>query len=256
MAPFPDKAADGDWPAPADVVNEAGSSDIVLLCEHASRHVPMGLRKLGLEDADLARHIAWDIGAGPLARRLAVALDAPAFLGAYSRLVIDLNRPLTSKASIPERSEATDIPGNIALTDADRRRRVDLIFKPYHDRIASCLAERERRGRTTHIVSIHSFTPVFLGMTRPWHAGVLFNRSIEKGKALVRVLADGGGLTIGVNQPYFIQRTDDYGVPIHGEDRGHEALLIEVRQDLVADEQGVDEWTDRLARALREVFAS
>jgi len=250
-----DKTAGSDWPAPVDVVNEGGSSDMVLLCEHASRHIPEAFDGLGLEAADLLRHIAWDIGAGQLARRLATALDAPAFLGTHSRLLIDLNRPLTSGSSIPERSEATDIPGNRALTDAERSRRAELFFTPYHDRIASHLAERERQGRTTHIVSIHSFTPVFLGKARPWHAGVLFDRSVAKGQALVRALAADAMLTIGVNQPYFIQRTDDYGVPIHGEDRGHEALLIEVRQDLISDNSGIDEWTDRLARGLTEVFA-
>lgn len=239
-----------DWPAPVEVLNETGASDIVLLCEHASRHMPAEFGHLGLEPVDRERHIAWDIGAAEVTRRLSVALDAPAFLGGYSRLLIDLNRPLDSGSSIPARSESTDIPGNIELSPQERARRAALIFHPFHDRVRDHIAAREAAGRPVRIVAMHSFTPVFFGTARPWHAGILYDRSQLFAEAVMAGLRTDPALTIGANVPYIISRDEDYAIPVHGQDRGHEAILIEVRQDLLSSVDGIEQWADRLAIAL------
>ena len=238
------------WPAPVEVVNESGSSEIVLLCEHASNHIPAEYADLGLDAADRFRHIAWDIGAAAVARGLAARLDAPAFLSNYSRLLIDLNRPLGSPTSIPQRSESTDIAGNIGLATAERQRRAELIFAPFHDRVADHLARREQASRPTRIVAIHSFTPVFLGVERPWHAGVLYDKSCDFAEGVIRNLRRDRTLNVGSNVPYVISRDDDYAIPVHGEDRGLEAILVEIRQDLVSSATRIDEWIDRLGDAL------
>ncbi|MEP7453611.1 N-formylglutamate amidohydrolase [Phyllobacterium sp. SB3] len=241
-----------DWPDPVEVVNESGLSDIVLTCEHASNHIPAEYRSLGVSAPDLQRHIAWDIGVAGITRSLAALLDAPAFLGTYSRLLIDLNRPLDSGSSIPQRSESTDIPGNLRLDPLERQRRADAIFHPFHDCISAHLDKREKAGRRSRIVGIHSFTPVFYGKQRPWHAGVLCGKSRDYAESIVASLREDTSLTVDLNVPYVIDRNDDYAVPVHGEDRNYPAILIEVRQDLLADADGISLWTEKLFAALRK----
>jgi predicted N-formylglutamate amidohydrolase len=242
------------WPDPVEVLNIDGQSDIVLICEHASNHIPPSLENLGLPPGELERHIAWDIGARGVTRTLSAKLDAPAFLGTYSRLVIDLNRPLESPTSIPIRSESTDIPGNIDIAAENRDIRVAKIFTPFQTAIASYLDERAAVGRETRIVAIHSFTPVFFGQARPWHVGVLFDKSRGYGESVISTLGEEQGLIVDANVPYVIDRMEDYAVPIHGEDRGYEAILIEVRQDLISEPKGQAEWAARLGDALLRSF--
>lgn len=246
-----DAKPESDWPAAVETLNENGGSDIVLLCEHASNHMPAEYGRLGLEPRHLERHIAWDIGAAALTRRLSARLDAPAFLSGYSRLLIDLNRPLDSAGSIPLRSEDTDIPGNAGLDPEERARRAALMFVPFHEAVERHLDRRQAAWRPTRIVTIHSFTPVFLGERRRWHAGVLFDRAQALGEAILEGLQRADpSCEVGANVPYVISPDADYAVPIHGDQRGIEAVLIEVRQDLLADERGIADWSDRLGGVL------
>lgn len=241
---------EGDWPQAVEVLNEHGRSDIVLLCEHASNHMPAEYGRLGLEASHLQRHIAWDIGAAEVTRLLSARLDAPAFMSGYSRLLIDLNRPLGTLGSIPVLSEDTDIPGNVGIDMAERTRRAAIMFSPYHDRVAAHLDRRVAEGRPTRIVTIHSFTPVFLGVARPWHAGVLHDHASDLAEAILSGLRTDAALNVAANVPYVISRDADYAVPIHGDDRGIPAVLVEIRQDLLSTRSGIEEWANRLAAAL------
>lgn len=238
------------WPPAVESLNESGRSDIVLVCEHASNHIPDAYANLGLSAHDVGRHIGWDIGAANVTRRLSALLDAPAYLATCSRLLIDLNRPLDAPSSIVTRSEDTDIPGNMNLDDAEIARRRDHLFLPFHKAVRDHLDARERQNRPTRFVSIHSFTPVFLGTPRLWHGGVLFDKAQAFGHDLVARLS-ASGLNIGANVPYQSDRAEDYGVPIHGDDRGIPAVLIEIRNDLIDEDQGAAEWAERLAAVLR-----
>lgn len=242
---------EAEWPAAVEVLNPGGTSPVVLVCEHASRHMPSLYRGLGLGHEDLARHIAWDIGAAAVTRGLSRQIDAVAYLAGYSRLLIDLNRPLDAKSSIPERSEATDVPGNAGLAPDERALRAERMFRPFHERIAADLNTREAEGRPTRIVSIHSFNPVFLGKARPWHAGVLFDRSRALADVIMTRLAADGALFVAANEPYVVSREEDYALLVHGQDRGHDAVLIEIRNDLISDDAGVAEWIGRMSEALQ-----
>jgi predicted N-formylglutamate amidohydrolase len=238
-------------PPAVSVVNPAGGSRLVLVCEHASNHIPAAYAGLGLPPEALLRHIAWDIGAAALARRLSALLDAPLFLAGGSRLLIDCNRPLGVPSSIPARSEATEIPGNQDLDAAERDRRAARWFHPFHRRIAAALDARAAAGRPTAVLGIHSFTPRYLGAARPWHAGILYGAAEGFGQALVRALRAEAGLVVGDNEPYRVNALEDYTAPVHGDRRGLEAALVEVRQDLLGDDAGVAAWAARLGTVLR-----
>lgn len=244
-----------DWPIPVERVNATGRSPLLLVCEHATNHIPACYQGLGLSPEDLDRHIAWDIGAAALTRRLAAMLDAPAFLGTYSRLLIDLNRPLGIPGSIPARSEATIIPGNEALDGQERDRRRDRIFAPFQQAITTFIDRRIDAGLPTILIAVHSFTPVFLGVARPWHAGVLFGNAKALGHRLVARLAEDSALSVAANQPYTVSRQEDYAILVHGDDRHIPAVLIEIRNDGLSDRAAVEEWAERLTAALRPELA-
>lgn len=232
-----------------------GDSIILFTCDHYGRAVPRALNDLGLPDRELARHIGWDIGIAGVAERLAAALDAHLIAQRYSRLVIDCNRPFRSPGSVPLISEATHIPGNDGLAaDAIAARRAE-IFAPYHDRIAQALDARAREGRATLLVSLHSFTPVYAGITRPWHVGTLYHRDRTLAPRLLMALRAEGDLVAGDNEPYAVSDDTDYTIPVHGEARGLPNTGIEIRQDLIADDAGQQEWAERLARILGEIAA-
>jgi predicted N-formylglutamate amidohydrolase len=240
-----------DDPPAVTVVNEAGASPIVLLCEHASNFIPARYARLGLSEADLQRHIAYDPGAAPVARQMSAHLDAVLVLSGYSRLLIDCNRPLASSSSIPELSEATDILGNIGIDAAERALRDTLFFAPFRERVAGLLDTRLRAGVPTVLIGMHSFTPVYLGVSRIWHAGFLYARAKKLGAALIAGLAaTDSSLVVGDNEPYQITDEHDYTVPHQGDVRGIPTALIEVRQDLIAHPDGQAAWAERLATVL------
>src|ERR1700722_7846192 len=176
MNALPDKLLGPDEPAPVSVHNANGKSPFLLVADHAGNLIPRALGRLGVAESELQRHIAWDIGIAGLGRLLADALDATLIQQNYSRLVIDGNRPLDAASSIPEISEDTSIPANAGLDETIKAARAREIFWPYHDRIEAELDGRRAAGSATTLIALHSFTPVFKGAKRPWHAGVLYNR--------------------------------------------------------------------------------
>jgi len=239
-----------DEPPPFSVSHAEGASPFFLTGDHAGKRLPRRLGDLGLPDSELQRHIAWDIGAAGLARALADRLDAFLILQTYSRLAIDCNRPVDVPSSIVTLSEATAIPGNRDLPPADAAARAAAIFWPYHDRIVAELERRRSAGRPTVLIAMHSFTPAFKGVARPWHVGVLYNRDARLARPLLDLLRGEGDLVVGDNEPYAISDDSDYGIPVHGERRGIPHVELEIRQDLIADAAGQRAWAARLARLL------
>lgn len=240
-----------DEPAPFLEVGRSRRSAFVIAVDHASRRIPKRLGSLGLAPAELERHIAWDIGAFEVARRMAEALDAALVAANYSRLVIDCNRDPRVASSIPQVAEATEIPGNKDLSAEAVAARRTQIFQPYHDRLRELLDERQRAGRPTILVAQHSMTDVFKGVRRPMHAAVLYNRDRRFAGLVLDILRREPNLTVADNEPYFVSDETDYTLPRHGEARGLPHVEIEIRQDLIRDEAGQVEWAARLAQALR-----
>jgi predicted N-formylglutamate amidohydrolase len=241
--------ADDEPPAHA-VERPEGASDFLLVCDHASRRIPRSLGTLGLDETQLAAHVAWDIGAAQVARRMSALLDATLVLQNYSRLVIDCNRPPGAPSSIPTHSEYARITGNEGLSVEAANDRVAAVFTPYHAAIRDILDGRRDTGRRTLLVSVHSFTPVYLGEARRWHTGLMFRRDRRLGEALLGLLRRDSGLQVGDNEPYAISDSTDYTIPFHGESRQIAHVGIEIRQDLIADEPGQEAWAVRLSTLL------
>lgn len=244
-----------DEPSPVSVLRPTGTSDVFLTADHAGRRIPRALADLGVPEAELTRHIAWDIGIDGVTRRLSAILDATAVIQTYSRLVIDCNRDPSWPSAMPTLSEHTPIPGNEHLTAADRASRVTAIFAPYHDRITTLLDEREQSDRRTVLVAMHSFTPVFKGERRDMQVGVLYNSDLETAHVMLRLLCDEPGLIVGDNAPYAITSASDYGIPTHGAKRGLRHVEIEIRQDLIETEDGQVIWAERFGRLLPRMVA-
>ena len=235
-----------DDPAPFPVSRPAGTSPFLLTCDHAGRAVPKGLGDLGVPAAEWDRHIAWDIGAAGMARAMAEALDAWLICQTYSRLVIDCNRPLDAPGSIVSVSERTAIPGNRDLAPEAIAARREEIFMPYHRRTVQELDRRAAAGLPTILVTVHSFTPVFMDQARSWELGVLYQRDARLARPLLEVMrAD--GWCVGDNQPYAVSDVTDYAIPVYGEQRGLPHVELEVRQDLIADAEGQRVWGERMA---------
>ncbi len=246
----------GDEPSACTLVNEQGAGHLFLACDHASRRIPRALGTLGLSEPDRSQHIAWDIGAEAVARRVSALLDAPLILQNWSRLVIDCNRPPQVADSVPAKSGGIEIPGNIGIDDAERSRRRRAIFDPYQSRLRYALNQRAAARRLTVLVAIHSFTPNYLGFERPWQCGLMYHRDTRFAQALLPLLRAEPGLVVGDNEPYAMTDTSDYTLPVHGEGRRILHVGIEMRQDLITEEAGQIEWAERVARLLPEALST
>jgi len=244
-----------DDPAPFTVVNPEGQAPAVLVCDHASNTIPTRLNTLGLSAAELARHIAWDIGAAQVTRLLAARLNAPAILCGYSRLVIDGNRPPGDPTSIAEVSDGTFIPGNRDLDDAEAEARLNEVFWPYHHAITQAMAYRWRHGhgQAPVLIAIHSFTPIMNGFHRPWHIGVLWNRDPRLAEPLLTRFRAYPELCVGDNEPYS-GRDVGFTMDTHGGAAGLPHVEVEIRQDLLADEVGCACWAEIVGDALAAVL--
>ncbi len=243
-----------DEPAPYEIVNRAGAAPALLLCDHATCFVPRAFGTLGLSEAELKRHIAWDIGAAALTRGLAERLDAPAVLSRFSRLLVDANRALDDPTLIPRLSDGVVIPGNRDLLPADAQARIETFHRPYHEAVERMLAARSARGPGPAIVSMHSFTPVMREVERPWQVGILWNEDARLAAPLMARLR-AQGFVVGDNEPYSAREGHGHTLAVHAAPRGLANVLIEVRQDLIDTHHGAQEWSDRLGEALSSVFA-
>ena len=217
-------------PPPVEYIAPTKRPDILIICEHAGLAIPQKLGRLGIaDDLDLAeQHIAWDIGAGAVARGLAKLLGAGLILQNYSRLVIDCNRALTSPQSIPEVSDHIAIPGNVGLTTEEITARQTEIFRPYDDLCHQILEQNQTR----FLIALHSFTPKMNGITRPWHLSFLYNKGEIHARDFAKAIASiNPHLNIGFNVPYQIRQGHDWLILAHAEPRNIPYVLIEIRNN-------------------------
>ncbi|MGK2923051.1 MAG: N-formylglutamate amidohydrolase [Methyloceanibacter sp.] len=234
--------------------NPDAAGQFVVVCDHASNRIPDDYKRFGFDPEALKTHIAWDRGALGVARHLMRSLDAPLIWPDVSRLVIDCNRPPDSATLIVTESEGRPVPANHGLSDDERCRRLAYIHAAYHDAIDACLNERADQEIT--IVAIHSFTPIYLGKSRPWQIGIVFADDRRVADRLLQGLKGDSNLTVGANEPYSPADEVYYTVARHARPRGLPAAMIEIRNDEIGDEAGEQRWADRLTSLFAKAPAS
>ncbi len=249
----PKSPIENEHAAAAEVINPEGTADYILVCDHASNAIPPEYGTLGLTREQLKDHIAWDIGAAEVTRHLARRLNAPAVLSRFSRLVIDPNRMPDDPTLIVTVSDDVAVPGNMALTPREARWRKTAFYDAYQSAVGDVIETCLEAGRIPALVSIHSFTPVFDGASRPWQIGLLWDGDPRLKDRLGAELSRDGALVIGDNKPYS-GRGPAGTMEYHGMRKGLPHVLIEIRQDLISDAAGVEHWSDVIAGALECVL--
>jgi predicted N-formylglutamate amidohydrolase len=240
------------WNEAAMVENGDGTGRYVIVCEHASNFIPARFGDLGLTKDDLTRHIAWDPGALGVARRLALELDAPLVSCRISRLVIDCNRDPAAFDAIPVRSEDTVIPGNAALDEAEKQRRVGEVYEPFHACVSEVIDARTVDGPVA-VIGMHSFTPTYHGVVRPWHIGILFDRDESLSAPMLAALRQDKTITVGANQPYSPGDRVYHTLDRHGQSRGLSSVMIEIRNDLLESTEQEEAWGTKLACVFKDM---
>ena len=242
-------------PPPFTTYNEHGQARVLLVADHASPFFPAAMNQLGLADWVLERHVACDLGSAMLARFLADELDAQAVLAGFSRLIVDPNRKLSDPTAFPEISDGIAIPGNLGLSDEQKALRVQSFFKPYHDTISAKLDGFFSRGVIPALISVHTCTPVFDRVVRPWHIGVVWDQDPRLAVPMMDYFRSREDICIGDNVPYSGRHPHDLTIDFHAEPGGLPHVGIETRQDLVETEEGARKWAAILAGSLRAILA-
>jgi predicted N-formylglutamate amidohydrolase len=233
--------------SPFDLVEGDRGKGLVLVADHAGRALPDEYGALGLPASEFDRHIAYDIGVEKVTRELAALLGAPAVLANFSRLLIDPNRGEDDPTLIRQLYDGTVVPGNYPMTAEERERRLVRFYRPYHDAVASMVASvAEASGVAPFLFSVHSFTPVMQGVARPWHVGILWDSDDRAPKPLIEALSAEADLVVGDNEPYDGALRGDTMFK-HAIVNGFAHALVEIRQDLIADNTGAVAWANRLA---------
>ena len=238
-------------PSPFHVLNPLAELPILLVCDHASCRIPEALGDMGLDPFARRCHLAVDIGAGPLTERLAASLGVTAVLAQYSRLVMDCNRQLMDPGAFLQFGDGILVPGNRNLHQADKDLRAKTLYWPYHDAVDQQIKRLSKLGPPPAFIAIHSFSPVMNGEARPWEMGVLWDTDTRLRDIFLDDLS-AAGFIVGDNEPYSGKAPQDFSIDHHAEAVGLPHLGLEVRQDLIDDEAGVD----RIASVLHGIIES
>ena len=217
------------------LLNPEGKGGVVLVCEHASHVIPEEFSNLGLGADALVSHIAWDPGAWAVAQQLSAAFDAPLVAPAVSRLVYDCNRPAVAESAVPKRSEIYDIPGNLGVGEAERLERAKRFYQPYRDALMAVIAQAVEAGRAPAVITIHSFTPVYQGQKRTLDLGILHDTDARLADEILKITQADGDFLALCNEPYGPADGVTYTLAEHAVPRQLLNVMIEIRNDLIAD---------------------
>lgn len=236
-------------------VNARGAAPMIFICDHASNRVPPEIGDLGIDAAEMQRHIAWDIGAAAVTEILAQRFDAPALFATVSRLVIDCNRNWSDPSLIPEISDGTTIPANRGIGEAEKRRRWDAYHQAYHAAIDAAIEAKLQAGQRPTVVAIHSMTPAMKGVLRPWQIALCSHDERRLTDCVLSALRRESGIVVGDNEPYNLDPREDYSIPHHAMRRGLPHLQVEFRQDEIESRPGQARWAAIFATAIEAAGA-
>ena len=239
---------------PVEILDGDIASGLLLLCDHASNALPPAYGSLGLPEAQLARHIGWDIGAADVTRALAAHFNAPAVLTRFSRLLIDPNRGADDPTLVMRLSDGALVPGNARAGAEEIAARLETYWRPYHSAITAHIDASLARGIAPIVFAVHSFTPIWRGVPRPWQVTLLWDKDPRIAQPLIRHFGADPAITVGDNEPYDGCLEGDT-LYMHGTMRGLPHALVELRQDLIATREGARAWAARLADGLAPLLA-
>ncbi|WP_226562281.1 N-formylglutamate amidohydrolase [Salipiger thiooxidans] len=235
---------------PAEMVNPIGKGRFIFGCEHAGNKVPARLGTLGLSEMELTRHIAWDIGARRLTELLSARTDSPGILQRYSRLVYDCNRTIDHPGAFVTDADGSRVTGNSALSDLQKTMREREIYRPFHQELTSLIECRRQRAERFAYIAVHSFNETVRGEQRPWHIGFIYNQQSALSKRLIQWFQDNTNHIVGDNEPYSPVDAVDHTIRVQAEVRSVPYTMIEVRNDLLRNEDDIAYWADQIAYAL------
>lgn len=239
-----------------EIFNGAGRGGALILCEHASHHIPDRYGDLGLAEADRQSHAAWDPGARAVARALSEALDSPMIASRVSRLVYDCNRPPEAASAMPEKSELIEVPGNTGLTQAARAERVATVYQPFVTAVSEMIETRKAAGLETALITIHSFTPVYYGTPRAVEIGILHDSDSRLADAMLARAGDLPQRLVERNEPYGPEDGVTHSLQLHGLDHGLANVMIELRNDLLCSPAQETQMTEELLTLLRPALSA
>jgi len=241
----------GDEPGPFQILNPLAEFPVLLVCDHASCRIPKSLGDMGLDPFARRCHLAVDIGAGPLTEKLATSLGITAVLAQYSRLVMDCNRQLMDPSAFLQFGDGILVPGNRNLHPIDKDLRAEALYWPYHEAVDKQVQRLRNLGPVPSFIAVHSFTPVMNGEVRPWEMGVLWDTDTRLRDIFLKDFTAAGYL-VGDNEPYSGKAPQDFTIDHHAEEVGLPHLGIEIRQDLIDDDAGVE----AIAKVMHEIIES
>ncbi|SOB92469.1 N-formylglutamate amidohydrolase [Rhodobacter maris] len=233
------------------IEGRAAPGPFVFVCEHAVNAFPARWGALGLDAATRESHAAWDPGALGLARALAARLQSPLVRATHSRLIYDLNRPPHSKGAMPARSEIYEIPGNRAVTPEERLARTEALYIPFHAELRALLAQKLARGERPLLVTVHSFTPVWHGQPRAVECGIIHDADPSLAEAVLAEACGQTGLDSRLNEPYSAADEVTHTLALQATPLGLKNVMLELRNDLIADAPAQEAMADRLSAVLR-----
>jgi len=251
MAERSSQLLSADEPGPFKIINPLADRPLLLVCDHGSCRFPVSVSDLGLDPVVRRCHLAVDIGAGALTEKLAASLGATAVMAQYSRLVVDCNRQLMDPGAFLEFGDGVSIPGNRNLDQAAKDVRAQALYWPYHQAVARQVQRLSKAGTAPAFIAVHSFTPVLNGKARPWQIGVLWDADTR----LRDIFLEGftaAGYVVGDNQPYSGKAPQDFTIDHHAEEPGLPHVGIEIRQDLIDNDEGVQ----KVAGSMHEIIES
>ncbi len=238
-------------PVQPEILNPEARTGLIILCDHASNFVPEGFDNLGLSDDIFTQHVAYDLGAEAVTRKMCELMGGAAVLAPVSRLLIDCNREPDSDTLVPRVSDGIMVPANQDLPASAIEARKRDYYTPFHEACSDLVEAHLDEGIVPLVVGMHSFTPEMGGEKRPWHAGFLWNKDPRLAQALIGLMERETDLVVGDNQPY-TGRHLYYTMQRHGADHGLPQTTIEIRQDLLGKASMVDEWAALMADLLDE----
>ena len=228
---------------------------VVIICDHATNHIPEGYENLGLEAKVLDSHIGWDIGAADVARCMSFMMDVPAIFAPTSRLLIDCNRHPDHTSLVPHISDGTIVPANQQLSDSNINNRKAAYYDPFHNALDDIISDHVDEGHEPLVIGLHSFTPTMDGIERPWQIGFMWDEDPRLAQAMIGLIERETDLVVGVNQPYS-GKDLYYTMQRHGADHGLPQTVIEIRSDLITEGEGmIRQWAALLADCMDECMS-